>query len=344
MSAIEDNVVAVILAVPLVILIALRPYRSYARWLAPGLLALYGLVGIVAFLSTCFGSDVHVALYGAVVLTALLAAWFIDSKATVVVVVCVAVAAVITLAVSLLGEVLNAVGDFPTELVKHLVWVIVGLVAVVLAFVFARPQAAVLVLVMLAAAGFHELVWAYDGARRQDLDVWGIVTIVPDQGFYGFLFLVSALALALAPGRSRRRKPKPEEDETEEMPRPELDERARDLLARLYELDKRKRVFDENWSRFLVWALRRLGVSRKELEDAGVTVEAYARYAADRAITELSEAELGGRSVVRKDGSINPTKLAKLGFRKDFLTSHSITNEELLAGEVDLPEDEAEAA
>jgi hypothetical protein len=137
--------------------------------------------------------------------------------------------------------------------------------------------------------------------------------------FYGVMLLVISWAVFTA-------RPEIKKNQSDVG---EFSDEAYAWLDALYERDKQVRVLKAREHAFLVKELQRLNTTEAALEEIGVTPEAFETYATDRGIAEICE--LG---IVRKDGTVNPNKLAKLGFRKDFLVSYGIQPEELLTGEV----------
>lgn len=333
-SVIEDNAAAFLLTLPVVALIAARRWWAPADRLAAGVLVLYGLIGLGAFALNWFGFDTHIAvLYGVVLLGSFFGILLIDSQLALALVLPVAVAVLAVLVIKIVGGIVGALPgvDFPTALITNLIWIVFGIAAVVMGFLFARSKASAwLVFTLVAAAGFHQFVWGYEGFRRQDIDAWGIATVIPDQAFYGVLLLIMAAAV-FADSRSMSGVSEDgSEAETEE-----LSASAAYILDKLYEVDKTTRVFAQNGLRFLSRALSRAGLTQEDLDEADVTIEMYGNYAAQRAVDEIRAAHNASPTVIiRKDGTVHPSKLSALGFREDFLEDHEITSEELLTGEL----------
>ena len=298
---------ALIFAAVPVALIALRRFEAASYAILP--LSALGVLG--------FAVNHHFdGLYGALILVSVFAAFRISRRALYVVGGFVLAAFVVWLAVSIITLIPDQLVDVPDKGIIHAAWVVLGIVAVAVAFLATGRSAGTLVAVAFAAAGYSQFVWGYAGFREQEPILLGQLA-QPDQLFYGLLFMVVGVVLLLplasgAPG---------------EKPGEPLSDQARDLLQKLYELDKQTRVFTVDGARFLVSALRRAGVTQEELDDADVTIKVYGKYAAQAAIDEIRES-----GIVRKDGTVNPNKLAKLGFRPGFLEDHEITKEELLTG------------
>ena len=181
---------------------------------------------------------------------------------------------------------------------------------------------------ILAGIGFagliyDRLVWSSAGFRLQEPILFG-QPVHPDQFVYGAALVAVALVfLFWMPDDVAKAASQGQEPETEEQP---MAEDAETFLSRLYELDKRERIYREDWTEFLAKTLQKLKITQEQLDHAGVTPERYSEYAAQRAIIELRKG-----NVITQKGTVHPTKLERLGFRPDFLDKyqHHITPEEL---------------
>lgn len=292
--------------------------------LAGGYLLLVGAIPIAGCILSFFvGTDHTDGLYGALILISVVATYRIDKKATVIIGTFAGLAFVADLVFQLLGGVVDLLaGGFPTNVIVHVTWIVLAVIAIGAAWLFTKRSAATILTAAFLAVGYSQFVWGYAGLRWQEWtpsgDPFGS-TVYPDEFFYGVMLLTVGVAVLTATPLARHSDTSVEE----------FSDEAYAWLDALYERDKQVRVLKAREHAFLVKELQRLNTTEAALEEIGVTPEAFEAYATERGIAEIRE--LG---IVRKDGTVNPNKLTKHGFRKDFLVSYGIEPEELLTGEV----------